>query len=147
MDRESAPSLDLEYAVDGYVSRPLPLGRKCAPLHEFPWAREIVAVVREPAPPSRWFRSEFCLLPNRAWYEWHWARGIDPEKKREKIPAHLRQRIIDRDGYVCRLCGGDVEPFDVHLDHVFPRSLGGKDTFDNLQVAHSRCNIRKGNRV
>ncbi len=31
------------------------------------------------------------------------------------------------------------------FDHVIPRSKGGPDTLDNLQLAHARCNKVKGN--
>lgn len=33
------------------------------------------------------------------------------------------------------------------FDHIQPRSKGGKDTSENLQLAHADCNKRKGNRV
>ena len=32
------------------------------------------------------------------------------------------------------------------FDHIIPRSKGGADTLDNLQLAHARCNKIKGNR-
>ncbi|WP_233347295.1 HNH endonuclease [Ponticaulis koreensis] len=32
------------------------------------------------------------------------------------------------------------------FDHVKPRSKGGPDTPENLQLAHARCNKIKGNR-
>jgi 5-methylcytosine-specific restriction endonuclease McrA len=33
------------------------------------------------------------------------------------------------------------------FDHIIPRSKGGKDTVENLQLAHARCNKIKGNRI
>lgn len=33
------------------------------------------------------------------------------------------------------------------FDHVIPRSKGGADTADNLQLAHARCNKIKGNKL
>jgi len=33
------------------------------------------------------------------------------------------------------------------FDHIIPRSKGGPDTHDNLQLAHARCNKIKGNKV
>lgn len=33
------------------------------------------------------------------------------------------------------------------FDHIIPRSKGGLDTLENLQLAHARCNQIKGNKV
>lgn len=33
------------------------------------------------------------------------------------------------------------------IDHIIPKSKGGSDTPDNLQLAHARCNKIKGNRL
>ena len=114
----------------------------------------IAAQVAAPEPPARWYpvgapdsHRPLAWLPSRGFYEWHWARGMDPDSARTPLPSGMRQRVIDRDGYVCQLCGGDVEPTDVHIDHIVPYSKGGPNTLANLQVAHSRCNIRKGARV
>ncbi len=58
----------------------------------------------------------------------------------------LRLIVISRDGLVCGICGGEVAPDDVHIDHIQPVSRGGSNDLDNLQVTHSVCNKRKGNR-
>ena len=115
----------------------------------FPPAKceEIEALALADKPPPRWLTFELFQLESRAWYEWHWIRGIDPTKRREKIPSALRRRVIERDGYRCQLCGDEVSPEDIHLDHKVPRIQGGPDTFSNLQVAHSVCNLRKGARL
>jgi hypothetical protein len=106
------------------------------------------AVGPAPTPPPRWIDIDggayvLAQIPSRAWYEWHWYRGHDPDAPRW-FSARLRQQIIDRDGYRCALCNLDVEPDDVHIDHIKPRSRGGSDHPDNLQVTHSACNLRKG---
>ena len=33
------------------------------------------------------------------------------------------------------------------VDHIIPKSKGGADTPDTLQLAHARCNKIKGNRL
>ena len=33
------------------------------------------------------------------------------------------------------------------VDHIIPRSKGGSDAPENLQLAHARCNKIKGNQV
>jgi len=102
-------------------------------------------------PPPRWLTigDGLAQIASRAFYEWHLRRGRDIRKRplRETISSVLRAAVIERDGYVCQLCGGDVEPDDVHLDHRRPVSHGGPTTLANLQVAHSRCNLRKGARA
>lgn len=70
-----------------------------------------------------------------------------PVKNRPRIPRWLRRQIIERDGNVCGLCGGPVEPTDIHIDHIEPLAAGGGTYPENLQVAHSRCNMSKGARV
>lgn len=58
-----------------------------------------------------------------------------------------RDEVITRHGYVCGICGGDIDPADMSIDHIMPITLGGTDDPDNMQPAHLRCNSRKGNRV
>lgn len=53
-------------------------------------------------------------------------------------------RILERDGYVCHLCGGPVDPDDLDFDHVVPLSKGGAHSEENIRVSHRTCNRRKG---
>ena len=117
------------------------------PLSEFaPDKRaEIERLAAADAPPPRWLSLGPAQIMSRAWYEWHVRRGLNPDR-RETMSPKLRAAVIARDGHICHLCGGDVERHDVHVDHVKPRSLGGSDAIGNLKVAHSLCNMRKGNR-
>ncbi|WP_234736376.1 HNH endonuclease [Tellurirhabdus bombi] len=52
-----------------------------------------------------------------------------------------RQNIFKRDGHRCMYCGTTEE---LTLDHVLPKSRGGKTNWDNLVSACKRCNSRKG---
>lgn len=93
-----------------------------------------------------------ALLASEAWREsadgdsYILGRFHEPEKRRN-LPERLRKAVIERDGMVCQICGEDIPDGDLHIDHIFPVSLGGADTLDNLQAAHSACNVRKGARV
>lgn len=102
--------------------------------------------------PEKWLyfggSRPLAAIVSRAWCEWHWQRGIDPDRpQRRKLSADLRADIILRDGLVCGLCGNPVALAEVHIDHVLPVAHGGSDDPHNLQVAHALCNIRKGARV
>lgn len=47
--------------------------------------------------------------------------------------------------YTCVGCGKKLRKNDVDIDHILPRSLGGKDDIDNLQCLCKTCNRSKGN--
>lgn len=60
--------------------------------------------------------------------------------------------IYERDGWHCRLCGEIVDrslpclhPDAPTIDHIIPISRGGKHIRANVQLAHRKCNVRKGN--
>jgi 5-methylcytosine-specific restriction endonuclease McrA len=52
-----------------------------------------------------------------------------------------RQNIFKRDGNKCQYCGAHHH---LTLDHVYPKSKGGKTTWDNLVTACKHCNAKKG---
>jgi 5-methylcytosine-specific restriction endonuclease McrA len=52
-----------------------------------------------------------------------------------------RQNVFKRDGHSCQYCGSEK---DLTLDHLIPRSKGGKSSWNNLVTACKRCNARKG---
>lgn len=67
-------------------------------------------------------------------------------------------RIFRRDAGVCQKCGARVKfggncvsPFDKiksgAVDHIMPRSRGGQNTDDNLQLLCMSCNSQKGARL
>lgn len=122
----------------------------------FPLARfapekrqEIERLVAQERPPAKWLDLGLAQIISRAWVEWYLARGRNPflNTERQSIPQDLRRLVIERDGYVCQICGGDVEAGDIHLDHYIPLSKGGPTTLENLRVAHSRCNIAKRDKM
>jgi 5-methylcytosine-specific restriction endonuclease McrA len=58
--------------------------------------------------------------------------------------ALSRRNIMKRDLHTCQYCGIKS---DLTLDHVMPRSRGGRDSWENLVTACNRCNVNKGNRT
>lgn len=121
------------------------------PLECFPpeHRASIEAAARRNTPPPRWIRFELCEMESRAWYEWHWARGrklrrYGLDRLRAKIPDVLRLEVYARDGFACLHCGTTER---LSLDHIYPWSLGGPDTLENLQTLCRPCNSRKGAKV
>jgi 5-methylcytosine-specific restriction endonuclease McrA len=58
-----------------------------------------------------------------------------------------RRNIYARDSSHCQYCGRKFATTELSLDHVVPRSLGGKTTWENVVCACLRCNIKKGGRT
>jgi len=108
--------------------------------HQF----DIACDAQGDSPPAKWFRGDLFEMPSRGWHEWHWQRGVDPNAKRPPISPTLRASVYERDGRACLFCGATES---LSLDHIHPYSLGGPDTFDNLQTLCRSCNSRKGARV
>ncbi|MGE0200066.1 MAG: HNH endonuclease [Candidatus Melainabacteria bacterium] len=55
-----------------------------------------------------------------------------------------RRNVMHRDGYTCQYCGKRSE---LTIDHVIPRSKGGRDTWKNVVVACQQCNVKKGDKT
>lgn len=67
----------------------------------------------------------------------HWISDVD------------RLAIYIRDSFMCAYCGRDLRNAsarDVTLDHLLPRSKGGKHSSRNLVTACRSCNSARGNR-
>lgn len=54
-----------------------------------------------------------------------------------------RRAIFARDGWRCAYCLGPAET----IDHVMPRSRGGRHAWDNVVAACAKCNHTKGART
>jgi len=54
-----------------------------------------------------------------------------------------RQMVYKRDDHTCQYCGSVKK---LTIDHVIPKSKGGGDTWENMVVACSSCNTKKGDR-
>jgi 5-methylcytosine-specific restriction endonuclease McrA len=66
--------------------------------------------------------------------------------KRPRLAVRLTKReVLRRDEYTCQYCGQKV-PY-LTIDHVIPRSLGGRHSWQNLVAACPSCNHRKGGRM
>ena len=65
---------------------------------------------------------------------------------RDPIPDSLYYRVLKESGGRCALCGATKNEGPLHVDHIKPRSKGGKTEYGNLQVLCSKCNLTKGNK-
>ena len=59
--------------------------------------------------------------------------------------AKIRHKLLERDGDECWFCG---EPMgrDCTIEHLIPRSDGGRNTMANYALAHEKCNQAAANK-
>jgi hypothetical protein len=67
------------------------------------------------------------------------------------IPLDIRLAVLERDGWLCHLCGLAIQqalrhpdPMSASLDHVIARADGGSHDWTNLRATHLACNVRRG---
>jgi 5-methylcytosine-specific restriction endonuclease McrA len=71
---------------------------------------------------------------------------LDHMIKRPRPRVRLTKReILRRDDYTCQYCGQHASYLTI--DHIIPRRLGGRHTWENLVAACPSCNHRKGGRT
>ena len=70
---------------------------------------------------------------------------IDVRSRQNRVTN--RHRIFARDRYRCQYCGRRGTAFDLTLDHILPKSRGGRTLAENLVTACRVCNNRKGDRT
>jgi 5-methylcytosine-specific restriction endonuclease McrA len=64
-----------------------------------------------------------------------------------KRPKFCARSIRERDRNRCQYTGRLLKPEEGSIDHVVPRSRGGRDTWENCVWASREVNVRKGNRL
>ena len=69
------------------------------------------------------------------------------DKVPKRRPKFCARAIWERDGGVCQYTGRKLRPSEGNIDHIVPRSRGGKTSWENCVLADKRVNSRKGNRL
>ncbi|MEU4691173.1 HNH endonuclease [Actinoplanes sp. NPDC023714] len=124
------------------MSAVLVLNADCGPLHRVSLRHAIrmlfrqVAVVHEALPDDRigvYPVPTVVRLVSYVVTRWRRGRG----------PAWSRAGVLARDGRRCGYCGDAAST----IDHVLPRSRGGRNEWANTVAACGKCNNRKRDRT
>lgn len=68
-------------------------------------------------------------------------------RRRKKQVKFSRDNVYARDSGKCQYCYKRVPRHEVTYDHVFPKSRGGRTTWDNVVIACVPCNQKKEDRT
>ena len=64
-----------------------------------------------------------------------------------KSPPLCRTNILARDNFECQYCSKELNSREATLDHVLPRSQGGKTSWENIVCCCMHCNRKKGGKT
>lgn len=64
-----------------------------------------------------------------------------------KVQFPTKQNIYKRDNFTCGYTGKKLTRDELSVDHIVPRSKGGKDTWENLITCDRKLNSRKGSKT
>ena len=109
----------------------LVLNSSYEPLNITSWRRAVVLLLKEKAQ----------VLSNRV------IRLLNYVKLPvSRIISHKPSKgmIYKRDDNKCQYCGSTRH---LTIDHVIPKSKGGDDSWFNLTLACSKCNVKKGDKL
>jgi len=65
---------------------------------------------------------------------------------RKEVPWS-KSNISVRDGFICQYCGDEVIKAKATIDHVIPKSQGGKNSWTNTVCSCFSCNNKKEDRT
>ena len=109
----------------------LVLNSSYEPLHFTNWKRAVILLFKEKA---KVISSSVIRLVNYVIIPFRRMTNMYP----------TRNLIYKRDKNKCQYCGSTKS---LTIDHVIPKSKGGEDTWENLVVACSSCNVKKGDKL
>lgn len=69
----------------------------------------------------------------------------------DKLPQNIvkfnKKNIFERDKNTCQYCGMEFPLSELSLEHILPKSRGGKNEWTNIVSACTSCNKLKGGRT
>ena len=80
------------------------------------------------------------IKKRREWFE---------KNKNELNLSRLKSRfeLLKKFKFTCQYCGEKAPKITLQIDHIIPRSKGGKNTLNNLTVSCIKCNVGKSNLI
>ena len=123
------------------------LNYNCEPLHLTTWKHTIVLLLKGKAECmeglnklEHYIKKDNVYIPK-----------VIRLKYETAIPdmglPYSRENILKRDDYTCQYCGKKLSYNEITLDHVFPKSRFGPDSWENIVVCCKDCNQYKANRT
>jgi 5-methylcytosine-specific restriction endonuclease McrA len=115
------------------------------PLSLWPWQDAVKAIFRE----SVTVVSEYERIVSSPSHDMKLPSVLALKEfvPQSEHPAFTRFNVFLRDESECQYCGQEFKTHQLTFDHVIPRCLGGKTSWDNIVAACRKCNTVKGHKL
>ena len=116
------------------------------PLSTISWQNAVKAYFQDKVKVLRYHEDKFIRSPS---FEMQ-LPSIVMLMRYHKLPTKAkftRRNMYIRDGYICQYCNNNFSSDELTIDHVRPRSKGGRTSWTNCVSACRRCNTAKGQRI
>ncbi|MGV9206149.1 MAG: HNH endonuclease [Promethearchaeia archaeon] len=74
-------------------------------------------------------------------------RYLNYSKAHSQKIKFSRKNIMIRDGFTCIYCNKKFPIEELQLEHIIPKSRGGRTTWKNTAIACRSCNAKKANKT
>jgi 5-methylcytosine-specific restriction endonuclease McrA len=126
--------------------RTLVLNKSYLPIKHVGWKQAFRLICKGRATVIETYE-EIIRTPN----DFHFVPAVIRLNTYDSVPkakvTYSRRAVLDRDNFSCQYCGKHLTHKNATIDHVLPRSHGGKTDFENTVASCFRCNNRKGNKL
>lgn len=126
--------------------RTLLLNQGYQPIKAIDWKRALCMFFLEKVDILEYYDEKICSVS----MEFQIPAVIRLKKNVKFEPSRIRfsrSNIYTRDKGICQYCGGKFKPSELTLDHVIPKSVGGRASWTNMVACCKSCNEKKANRT
>lgn len=124
--------------------RTLVVDQQCQPLQILPWQRALCLTFSERAATLIHYDDAVIRTVNHEFRVPSVVQMVNAFSRGKHYARFTRSNVLTRDQNSCQYCMARFTVHELTLDHVIPKSLGGKTSWTNIVAACCPCNHRKG---
>jgi len=125
----------------------LVLNKSYIPVETISWQEAFCKVLSGRAYAVEFYDDEIVHTPNDEFLKLAVIVCTEYNAIPPRVPLYSRRLVLQRDEWTCAYCGVPVNEDTWSIDHVIPRSQGGRSTFENTVCACKPCNHKKANQT
>jgi len=117
------------------------------PLSVIPWERAITMLFLDKVEIIEEYEGRHIRSASKSFGLPSVVRLLKYVRRRRFGIKFSRQNVYFRDNHTCQYCGKKPPEVELSLDHVNPKTYGGRSHWENIVACCVRCNRRKGGRT